>query len=415
MARVASVRFTGFLLIVLFSALILGPPLVAAQEEAKNIGALKVHTVQYPAQVAPSAQFSLTIDVEYAIRLNATVKSALFEGSQSNLGPELWHSDNTVLAGGGDRVWRVNLTAPSTERAVWTLTAFAYYLENATWQYFTDDYRGPGFAEITIKVANLATLEIYLGAPNLPVQVDSYAGKTSSVGKFSLALPVGVAHTITVPQVRDLENGTRLVFAGWQDGNNDTRRTLTLDGDTRMVGSYITQYLLRVNSLVPDYSRSVWYDAGANVSLSVEGSLPMPNLLGSLGLRYVFRGWSGDIESSSTSVNLIMNQPKTESADFTVDLASLIIPMILVIGIVGGFLLAMSRRSRRKTVPVEEQAAGEVAQMFCDGCGEPVEKDWVHCTHCGRELHFPEPVQGRERHVPDFRDEAVGDDDKKRD
>lgn len=408
MARVADVRLGVFLILVLFLVSILSVSLVAAQVEEENVGALKIYSVQYPRQVAPAAPFSLVIDVRYAIHLNSTVKLVVFEGSRTSLGTQLWQSGDTLLTQGGDKLWALNLTAPPVERTKWTLTAFVYYLENRTWQYFTDNYRGPGFAEITIKVAKLATLQIDLGVPALVVQVDGSSGKTSNAGEFTLTLPVGVSHQVTVPSVQQYENGTRLIFAGWQDKNNDTKRSLTLDGDTRIAGYYRAQYLLRVNSIVPDYSRSDWYDAGANVSLSVEGSLPMPSFLGTIGMRYVFKGWSGDVQSHSTSVNVTVNKPTTESADFTVDFTALVIPMILVVGLVGGILLAISMRRKTRTIT-------EVAELFCDACGEPVEKDWVHCIHCGRELHFSKPVEGSERQVPDLRDEMVGDDDKKGD
>lgn len=228
----------------LFGLSVLGLSVVAADEE--NVGLLRVVRVQHARQVAPSARFSMVIDVEYAIRFNVTIKSSLFEGSPGNLGGELWHGDETVLSGGGDKLWSVNLTAPSSERTDWALTVFAYYFEDGKWKYFTDDYRGPGFAEITIKVARLARLEIDLGTSNVAVQVDGSTGKTSNLGTLALMLPVGMVHEITVPLVLPFDNSTRLVFTDWQDGTNDTKRTLILDGDTKIAGSYRTQYLLRM-------------------------------------------------------------------------------------------------------------------------------------------------------------------------
>lgn len=378
----------------LFGLSVLGLSVVAADEE--NVGLLRVVRVQHARQVAPSARFSMVIDVEYAIRFNVTIKSSLFEGSPGNLGGELWHGDETVLSGGGDKLWSVNLTAPSSERTDWALTVFAYYFEDGKWKYFTDDYRGPGFAEITIKVARLARLEIDLGTSNVAVQVDGSTGKTSNLGTLALMLPVGMVHEITVPLVLPFDNSTRLVFTDWQDGTNDTKRTLILDGDTKIAGSYRTQYLLRVNSIVPDYSHSGWYNAGANVSLRVEGSIPTGGLLGFIGLRYVFRGWSGDLGSSSPSLNLTMDKPKIVNADFVVDYTQMVIPTILVIGILGGILLAIfSKRRKRELVSLQEQVSGEdVAPKVCDGCGEPIEEDWTHCVHCGKELGSSKSIQG---------------------
>lgn len=415
MARVAQPRWLGFLLILLIALPVLGMSVAAAQETV-NVGLLRVERVKYPRQVAPSALFSLVIDVEYAIRTNATAKVALFEGSRGNPGVELWHSDDAILTQGGDKIWGVNLTAPSTERTDWTLTVFAYYLQDGKWQYFTDESQGPGFVEIKLKVARLATLQIDLGASDVPVQVDNITAKTSRLGTFALALPVGVTHEITVPLVQQFENSTRLVFTGWQDGISETKRALLLDGDTRIVGSYRTQYLLRVNSIVPEYSYSAWYDMGANVSLHVESSLPAGSILGSLGLRYVFKGWSGDLGSSSTSLNLTLEKPKIVNADFTVDYTPLIIPIILLIGSIGGIILAIlgNRRGTGSTL-AQEQVSEQSATSFCDGCGEPVEKDWTHCVHCGKKLPASDSIDGSERHVPDLGNEMISHDDKKGD
>jgi len=402
-------------LILLIAVPVLGVPLAAAQETV-NVGLLRVERVKSPRQVAPSAPFSLVIDVEYAIRTNATAKVALFEGSRGNTGVELWHSHDTILAQGGDKLWAVNLTAPSTERPDWTLTVFAYYFQDGKWQYFTDDSQGPGFAEIKLKVARLATLQIDLGASGIPVQVDNITAKTSVLGTFALALPVGVAHEVTLPLIQQFENSTRLVFAGWQDGVNETKRGILLDGDTSLAGSYRTQYLLRVNSVAPEYSHSAWYDTGANVSLHVESSLPAGGILGSVGLRYVFKGWSGDIRSSFTSVNLTIQKPMIVSADFAVDYTPLIIPVILLIGSIGGIMLAiLGSRRRTGSTFAQEQVSEQLAPSFCDGCGEPVEKDWTHCVHCGKKLLSPDSVEGSERHVPDLGNEMISHDDKKGD
>jgi hypothetical protein len=401
----------GVLLTLLIAMPVLGISLVAAQETV-NVGVLRVERVKYPRQVAPSTQFSLSIDVEYAIRTNATAKVTLLEGTRNHTGAELWHSNHTILVQGGDKIWTVNLTSPSTEQIDWTLTVFAYYFEDGKWQYFTDDTQGPGFAEIQLKVARLATLQIDLAVSDIAVQVDNVTAKTSHLGTFTLPLPVGLDHEVTVPKIQQFENCTRLVFTGWQDGVNETKRVILLDGDTSLVGSYRTQYLLQVNSIVPEYSRSAWYDIGTNVSLHVDSPLPAAGMLGSLGLHYVFKDWSGDVASSSTSLNLTVEKPMTVSAEFTMDDTPIIIPVILLVGSIGGIVLAiLGRRRGREPTFAQEQVSGQSAVSFCDGCGEPVEEDWTHCIHCGKKLPSSDSLEGSERHVSDLGDEVISNDD----
>jgi len=413
MACIAQLRLVAVVLTLLIALPVVGISVTAAQETV-NVGLLRIERVEYPRQVAPSAQFSLLIDVEYAIRTNATVRITLSEGTRNNTGIELWHSNDTILMQGGDKIWTVNLMSPPTEQADWALTAFAYYFQDGKWQYFTDNIQGPGFAEFQLKVAKLATLQIVLGVPNVPVQIDNVTAKSSQLGTFAFTLSVGVEHEVVVPKILQFENSTRLVFTGWRDGVNVTKRDILLDGDTSLVGSYRTQYLLQVNSIVSEYSRSAWYDTGESVSLHVDSPLPAGGILGYHGLHYVFKDWSGDAASSSTSLNLTIEKPMTVSAEFAVDYTPIIIPVILLIGSIGGIVLAiLGRRRGTGPTPAQEQVSERLPPSFCDGCGEPVERDWTHCVHCGKKLPISESVQGIERHVPNLGNEVISNDDKK--
>lgn len=373
-------------------SLMCGASIAAADEF--NVGTLKVVGVKHPRQLAPSAKASFVIEVEYAIRTNATIKSSLFEGLPGSLGVELWHSEPAVVSGGGDKLWTVNLTAPSTERN-WVLTVFAYYQEGGEWKYYNDSAKGPGYAEIQVKVAALANLEIDLGFSNVSLSVDNATQRTSATGMASLQLPLGQNHSLSVPSVLLLENSTRLIFLGWKDGDNNSHRTLMLDGDEKIVGSYKPQYLLRVNSIVPNYSNSTWYDAGSNVTLQADSVVPVTGPFGFLGLRYFFKGWSGGLTSSSTQVNITMSEPKIVNANFVLDYTPLVLPAILVAGVVGAISLAVLRiRTGGKPPPIGEEVPIEEAPMnLCGNCGEPIEEDWAHCIHCGTALGSSEPVQ----------------------
>jgi hypothetical protein len=365
---------------------------IAVIGQEPNVGLLRVSNLEHPRQVAPSAKFSIVVYVEYAVRFNATVKSALYESSLSHLGSKLWESEPVDLMGGGDWVWTVDLAAPSADRE-WSLTVFAYYLDSGKWNYYNDSYRGPGFAETTIKVAKLAELEVDLGTPNIPITIDNSTQSTSATGQVKQQLPVGEYYFITVPPLLQYENSTRLVFLGWQDGANSSQRTLKLDGDLKIVGAYKTQYLLRVSSIVSRYVNSSWYDAGSSVVLRVDPIVPMDWLLGLIGMRYVFKGWTGAVQSSSAEINITINGPKAITADFTLDYASLAIPIIVVAGILSGIALAIVRRRARLPSPIREEATGETSiTRTCEKCGKPVEEGWTHCVHCGEPLGPSEAV-----------------------
>lgn len=377
-------------------------PIVYAQEE--NVGLLRIARFQAPGQVAPNSVFPLNLDVEYAIHglEDVTIRSAVYSGSL--IEPEsdpLWQSTRVNVTGGGDMTWNLALTAPANE-GVMRLTVFAYYLSGDTWQFYNNSIQGPGYAQISVKVARAANLEVDLGQAGLQITVANSTQQTSNSGGANFVLPVDETYSVTVPTDVELKNSTKLIFSGWSDGNNDTQRSVLLDGDTRLVGHYRHQYLLQVTSPVPAYSYSKWYDAGANVTLNANTTVPFNPPLDQIGMKYVFQGWTGDLNSKMNEVNVTMDSGKSLNANFSVDYTPLVFPAILVVGIIGALILTMLRR-RRVTVTSSEETAEpaavepapveeESAPLVCGNCGKTVEKEWKHCIHCGADLPGPGPV-----------------------
>lgn len=382
---------TRLALLLALSILMLMTSMSVATAQHENVGILRLADVKHSRQAAPSGQVAFTIDAEYAVLFNATIRSSLFAGTIGNLGPEVWRSEPAIVGGGGDELWSFNLTAPSQEGS-WPLTAFVYYQEDGQWKYYNDSFHGPGYAEVSVKVARLAGLEIDLSVPNVPVTVNGATSQTSLQGSVVLQLPVGQAYSISVPSPLQSGSSTRIVFLGWQDGNNDTLRSLFLDGDSKIVGSYKTQYALHVNSPVSQYSYSAWYDSGSVVTLRADNSASASWPFNLLGLRYNFHGWSGDMDSNANQINVTMEKPLMVNANFVLDYATLIFPAIVGVGLVGGTLLSILRR-RRDRHAVAEKATEEEAAKICANCGEPVEESWAHCDRCGKALGSPEAVK----------------------
>ena len=377
-------------------------PIVYAQEA--NVGLLRIARFQAPGQVAPNSVFPLNLDVEYAIHglEDGTIRSAVYSGSLIEPGSDpLWQSTRVNVTGGGDMTWNLTLTAPANE-GVMRLTVFAYYLSGDTWQFYDNSIQGPGYAQISVKVARAANLEVDLGQAGLQITVANSTQQSSNSGGVNFVLPVDETYSVTVPTDVELKNSTKLIFSGWSDGNNDTQRSVLLDGDTRLVGHYRHQYLLQVTSPVPAYSYSKWYDAGANVTLNANTTVPFNPPLDQIGMKYVFQGWTGDLNSKMNQVNVTMDSGKSLNANFSVDYTPLVFPAILVVGIIGALILTMLRR-RRVTVTTPEETAEpaavepapveeESAPLVCGNCGKTVEKEWKHCIHCGADLPGPGPV-----------------------
>jgi len=379
-----------------------------AYAQEQNVGLLRVAEFQTPKQVAPNSVFLVTLDVEYAVHgpESATIRSAVYSGqiNEPQSSP-LWESPFVNVTGGGDVTWNLTLKAPSNE-GVMQLTAFAYYLNGNTWQYYNDSMQGPGFGQTSVKIATAANLEIDLGEAGLQVTVANSTQQTTLTGSAAFMLPVDETYSLTVPSAVELKNSTRLIFSGWSDGDNNTERSVRLDGDAKLVGFYHHQYLLQVTSPVAAYSYSKWYDAGSNVTLSVNSTVPFSAPLDLLGLKYIFQGWTGDLDSKMNQVNVTMDSGKTIEANFSVDYAPLLLPAIIIVGVVGTAILLMLRRRGTSVAPSTEPNEAETAEtagpvqreaekiesLLCENCGKSVEKDWKHCIHCGADLPGSRPV-----------------------
>lgn len=365
-----------FVVIMMFAY---GTNIAFAQDQ--NLGRLRIASFVCPRQVAPGSVFSVNLDIEYEVRTNATIRGAIFEGIV-NASTPLWQSDVASVSGGGDKVWVINFTAPITEGTI-QLSAFAYYLENGVWKFYNDTVLGPGFRVASFKVARTATLQVALGLPGVQLTLGNISETTTRTGSANVTLPVGVTYTLSVPYVSEYANLTRMVFNGWQDGNNQTNRNISLDGDTQLIGSYRTQYLLRVTSNLSSHSYERWYDVGANVTLQEVDSAPMLWPLRLLGAKYVFSGWSGDVNSGSTKIAFSMNSPTNIHANFSIAYGTLIVfPIVIAVGIIGELVLLALKR--KKTLRFRAESSKSMPN--CSNCGTLLEAGWAHCLHCGAKV-----------------------------
>jgi hypothetical protein len=368
------------LLVVIVMILSFNTYAVSAQEP--NVGILRVYSFQAPREVAPSSIFSVNLDVEYGLHGrpdNATIRAAIYRGD-ANYSEPLWQSNPEIVRGGGDKTWSINLTSPSTEGYL-NLIAYAFFLDQGAWKFYNNSLNGPGFSQVTIRIGKTATLDVELGTSGVPVSIGTMMVKTSSNGDARMMLLVGSTYAISVAPAVDFQNSTRVVFNGWNDGTNQTQRSVLLDGDVNLVGSYKVQYLLRVSSPVSSYSE--WHDAGSVVKLQTPSSLPMNWPLGFLGLKHNFIDWTGDVNSPLLQINITMNAPKTLKANFSADYSPLVVPAIIAAGIAGGVVLSLTRHRRRAS---DEHATTEESTLHCGTCGEDVEMGWTHCTRCGADL-----------------------------
>ncbi len=369
-------RFILVMLLVLFFSAV--TPAVLADEP--NVGLLRVESFQVPSEVAPNSVFNATIMVIYQTHLrpaNATLRAAIYRGGL-NFSDPIWQSSPVVVPMTGEQLWNVSLISPST-MGYFNLTAAAYFLDDGSWRFFNNSVNGPSFKQASIKVGRTARLEVDLGINGLAVVIGNQTITTASTGNAQTMLFIGETYVVSVAPLEEFQNSTRIVFTGWKDGNNQTERSILLDGDVRLVGSYRTQFELRVNSPVSSYSE--WHDSGSIAGVHTINSFPMNWPLGALGLQYNFVGWSGDANSSMPDLNVTMDMPKTLNANFSPNYAILIIPVILAF--VSTVVISLLIYRRLKT---SEKPNASEDSRHCGECGELAEEDWTHCMHCGSKL-----------------------------
>jgi hypothetical protein len=117
----------------------------------------------------------------------------------------------------------------------------------------------------------------------------------------------GSTHTMTVPDVVNVDSGTRYTFSSWRDGNTSVDRTIFKGPYT---ANFRLEYLLTVTSPYGETTGTGWYITGANANFSVTSSVETAYI------RRFFTGWSGDFTGTSPAGSLMMNAPKTVTADW---------------------------------------------------------------------------------------------------
>ena len=154
---------------------------------------------------------------------------------------------------------------------------------------------------------------------------------------LELTCAPGSVHDLTVPPLVDTGTGTRYVFASWSDGDTSVSRTISRGGV--YTASYTTQHQLLIESAYGEPDGEGWYEAGSTITISV---VPSEGRI----IRQVFTGWSGNFSGDKPTAQLIMDSPKTITANWRTDYARLCI--IILGSILGSIVLVIVARHQPK-------------------------------------------------------------------
>jgi uncharacterized repeat protein (TIGR02543 family) len=172
----------------------------------------------------------------------------------------------------------------------------------------------------TLSLWNLgpsATINVAPSA-SLYVTVDGVKYASSQLPK-TFSWFIGSTHNLTLDSNIQGSSGVRYVFVQWSDGSTQNSRSLVVTQDTKLTATYKTQYQLTVVSDIGNPLGTGWYDAGTQASFSVSSPQPGTGLMGTLGGKSIFQGWSGDSNAASPSATISMDGAKTVTATWASD------------------------------------------------------------------------------------------------
>lgn len=370
------VTITGLLLLISATVLM---PIVTAQDE--KLGLLRVTRTEYPPQVPRSYSFILRLEIEYAFHDYYEFYSAIYEGAKGDFGNLLWQGETERAMEVGGRSYEVTLKSPP-QQGQWVITAYVFVRNTTGSYYFSDPERGPGFAEMSMKVADNARLTLRAPHSGFPIAVDGTSYSTDSTGTITRELKVLSTHTLAAPTNITLLEGWRVIFASWNGTDAANPKTITMTKDLLVTIEFQDEFYLNVTSDVARVRGTGWYSSGSIATFSAPTLVPSQGWEGIFGVQRKFAGWTGDVKSSSPTESIVMDEPHGVVANWTTDYGSSYLILIAVAAVAAvGIALYLFKRGGRE-VPAETTPAP--TRNFCIFCGSEIDPDSKFCSKCGK-------------------------------
>jgi hypothetical protein len=202
----------------------------------------------------------------------------------------------------------------------------------------------PGSVSSKLFRIDLTPVALNVNVPSgVAVSVD---GVSQPAGSVSIGVALG-QHNITVPQLVNVSQSTRLRFEHWSDGYPSTSRIIVVTNSTTVKVDYVTQNLLTLIGVEGNATVPTWYDADNSATFSTNQYEPIPGLLGALGARLSFQGWyeNGQVVTNSPTGTISMDEPHTLTALWQVDYST---PAVITLGVIAVVIMAFMLLRRRK-------------------------------------------------------------------
>ncbi|MEM2865409.1 MAG: hypothetical protein QXR65_09135, partial [Candidatus Bathyarchaeia archaeon] len=208
------------------------------------------------------------------------------------------------------------------------------------------------------------------------------AFRINSGDSDTLTFDVGTSHEISVEEYVNQGDSVRYRCEGF---------TARVSTDTNLKFTYVRQYLLRVSSLYGTVEGEGWYDEGSTARFRVSDTrVPVDGLMGFLGVKYVLKGWRGDVDIEDPEGEVLMDSPKLVEAVWVKDYSSLHLPLIGLAALIGVTLSVVYLRRMESGKRPEEGPTitgyEEIEEGTIPGVGvETLPGGVVICPRCGVE------------------------------
>jgi len=128
--------------------------------------------------------------------------------------------------------------------------------------------------------------------------------ETNRDGVLELKLPRGTYILEAETVIED--GGTRYIFESWSNGERGNKTVISLDRDETLKAIYSREYFVQVSTRYGNVTGGGWYREGEEAILTYLGDRIIE---GEEGVRYVFNGWKGDINSTEDTLRFVVDRP----------------------------------------------------------------------------------------------------------
>jgi M6 family metalloprotease-like protein len=167
--------------------------------------------------------------------------------------------------------------------------------------------RADNEATFTVNVGPTLTIDVPVNVTstgtNVWIRINDVQYNLTST-RLQVSVPSGEV-TVQIEPAVNTSIGEREAFSGWSDGSSANPRQIIITNDTQLAALFRTQYLLAVDQNEGTTSPSGWYDKNSIAVVTADStSNEIPNTT-----RLLFMNWTGDYNSSSTSISVNMTKP----------------------------------------------------------------------------------------------------------